>query len=53
MTLFNKVFSTRALLQIICVLGAVVAIPLRHSAILTATSKCSNIQREEPAPALA
>jgi hypothetical protein len=25
MTLFNKVFSTRTLLQIICVLGAVVA----------------------------
>jgi len=25
MTLFNKVFSTRRLLQIICVLGAVVA----------------------------
>jgi hypothetical protein len=25
MTLFNKVFSTRALLQIICVLGTVVA----------------------------
>jgi hypothetical protein len=25
MTQFNKVFSTRALLQIICVLGAVVA----------------------------
>ena len=24
MTLFNKVFSTRTLLQIICVLGAVV-----------------------------
>ena len=25
MTLFNRVFSTRTLLQIICVLGAVVA----------------------------
>jgi hypothetical protein len=25
MTLFNKVFSTKTLLQIICVLGAVVA----------------------------
>ena len=25
MTLFNKVFSTRTLLQIVCVLGAVVA----------------------------
>ena len=28
MALFNKVFSTRRLLQIVCVLGAVVAIKL-------------------------
>jgi hypothetical protein len=28
MTLFSKVFSTRALLQIICVLGAVVVMKL-------------------------
>jgi hypothetical protein len=31
MTLFNKVFSTRTLLQIICVLGAVVAMKALRS----------------------
>jgi hypothetical protein len=30
-TLFNKVFSTRTLLQIICVLGAVVVMKLLSS----------------------
>ena len=33
MTLFNKVFSTRTLLQIICVLGAVVAMKAERAMI--------------------
>jgi hypothetical protein len=31
MTLFNKVFSTRTLLQIICVLGAIVVMKMVSS----------------------